>query len=207
MGIEAGLASLYKRLPTNMRLLGEYILGADTPITAEDFKPEELEVIRQQIAQQQQQNARQEQALKNKADFLRQQSQRTSGVTLANPEEELQKVLSDLGTYDRTRDTTAITDPYRGAREVVDQGYFSSLGKSFTDPRYNVATSLGKYVATDENGGMRIQDTYDFNREERNLPSGLAALRNMASSPELLFEYLANMMDRSPRPVDLYLGD
>ena len=206
MSIEAGLASLYKRLPTNMRLLGEYLLGADTPITAEDFKPEELEVIRQQIAQQQQRNARQEQSLRNQADILRRQVGQTSGVRVANPEEELQKVLSDLGTYDRTRDTTAITDPYRGAREVVDQGYFSSLSKSFTDPRYNVATSLGKYVATDENGGMRIQDTYDFNREERNLPSGLAALRNMASSPELLMEYLANFLDRPPRPVDLYLG-
>ncbi len=112
-----------------------------------------------------------------------------------------------MGTYDRTRGTTSITDPYKKRREVVDQGYLSSLVKSFTDPQYNVATSLGKYVAKEDNGGLRIKDTYDFNPKERRMPGGLAALKNVANSPEVLFEYLANMLERNPRPVDLYLED
>tara|TARA_R110000803_G_C11848885_1_gene305587 strand:- start:49 stop:621 length:573 start_codon:yes stop_codon:yes gene_type:complete len=190
-----------------MRLLGEYMLGADSPITAKDFKPEELAFIRQQITQQRQQNMMREQQLKDKADFLRRQSQATSGVKLVNPEEALQEALSDLGTYDKTRGATTITDPYKGTREVVDQGYFPSLVKSFTDPQYNVATSLGKYVAKEDDGGLRIEDTYDFNPKERKLPGGLAALRNVTNSPEVLFEYLANMIERDPRPVDLYLED
>lgn len=207
MAIETGLASLYRSLPTNMRLLGEYIFGVDTPITAKDFKPEELAFIRQQVAQQQQQNMMQEQKLRGEVDFLRQQPQATSGLRLANPEKRLEEALSDLGTYDKTRGTTSITDPYKKRREVVDQGYFSSLVKSFTDPQYNVATSLGKYVAKEDNGGLRIKDTYDFNPKERKLPGGLAALKNVANSPEVLFEYLANMLERNPRPVDLYLED
>ena len=207
MDIGAGISSLYRSLPTNMRLLGEYMLGADSPITAKDFKPEELAFIRQQITQQRQQNMMRAQQLKDKADFLRQQPQATSGIKLVNPEEALQEALSDLATYDKIRDATAITDPYKGTRKVVDQGYFPSLVKSFTDPQYNVATSLGKYVAKEDNGGLRIEDTYDFNRKERKLPSGLAALKNIAISPEILFEYLANMTNRSPRPVDLYLED
>ena len=205
--VKQGLSSLYGALPTNMRLFAEYMAGKEEPITERDFTAEELEFIRQQIAQQQQQNIKQEQALQYRADFLQQLPQRTSGLRLANPEKELQEVLSDLSTYDRTRGTTAITDPYKEANQVVDQGYFSSLGKSFTDPQYNVATSLGKYVATDEGNGMRITDSYDFNKKERNLPGGLAALRNMARSPELLLEYTANYLGRSPRPVDLYLED
>lgn len=207
MAIETGLASLYRGLPTNMRLLGEYIFGVDTPITAKDFKPEELAFIRQQVAQQQQQNMMQEQKLRGEVDFLRQQPQATSGLRLVNPEKRLEEALSELGTYDRTRGTTSITDPYKKRREVVDQGYLSSLVKSFTDPQYNVATSLGKYVAKEDNGGLRIKDTYDFNPKERRLPGGLAALKNVANSPEVLFEYLANMLERNPRPVDLYLED
>ena len=211
MAIKEGLSGLYHRLPTNMRLLGEYLAGVDAPITAKDFKPEELEFIRQQVIQQQQQNRAQEQELKDRADSLQRlirpkQPQKTSGVRLANPEKVLQEVLSDLSTYDTTRGTTAITDPYKQGQEVVDQGYLSALGKSFIDPQYNVATSLGKYVATDEGNGMRIKDSYDFNPEERNLPGGLAALRNMRHSPELLFEYLANYLGRTPRAVDLYLA-
>ena len=205
--VKQGLGSLYGALPTNMRLLAEYMAGVERPITEKDFTAEELEFIRQQIAQQQQQNMAQEQELKNKVDLLRQQTKATSGVKLANPEEILEKTLSDLNTYETTRGTTAITDPYKRAREVVDQNYINSLSKSFTDPQYNVATSLGKYVATDEDNGMRIRDSYDFNRGERKLPGGLAALRHMATGPEVLLEYLANSIDRTPRPVDLYLGD
>tara|TARA_R100001510_G_scaffold45335_1_gene42006 strand:- start:1336 stop:1962 length:627 start_codon:yes stop_codon:yes gene_type:complete len=201
-----GIGSLYGTLPTNMRLFAEYMAGVEKPITEKDFTAEELEFIRQQIAQQQQRNTTQEQSFRDQADILRRQVGQTSGIRVANPEKELQEVLSDLSTYDRTRGTTAI-NPYKRQREVVDQGYFSSLGKSFTNPEYNVATSLGKYVATDEGDGMRIQDMYDFNRKERNLPSGLAALKNMTNSPEVLMEYLANFLDRPPRPVDLYLGD
>ena len=190
-----------------MRLLGENVVGVDTPITAKDCKPEELAFIRQQVTQQQQQNMLQEQKLRDEVDFLQQQSQATSGLRLVNPEKRLEEALSDLGTYGKTRGTTAITDPYKKSREVVDQGYPSSLIKSFTDPQYNVATSLGKYVAEDDNGGLRIKDTYDFNPKERKLPGGLAALRNVANSPEVLFEYLANMVERNARPVDLYLED
>ena len=181
-GESTGLRSLYNTLPTNMRLLGEYLLGVDRPITQEDFKPEELEFIRNQVRQRESRNRAAEEIMQGQPEFY----------------------AEALDSYADTRGRTAITNPYR--RGVVDQGYLSSLRKSFSDPQYNVATSLGKYVAEDEGkGGLRIQDTYDFNREERDLPSGLMALKNMAHSPELLFEYLANAMRRSPREVDLYL--
>ena len=181
-GESGGIRSLYNRLPTNMRLLGEYLLGVDRPITQEDFKPEELEFIRNQVRQRESRNRAAEETMQGRPEFY----------------------AEALDSYADTRGRTAITNPYSGG--VVDQGYLSSLRKSFSDPQYNVATSLGKYVAEDEGkGGLRIQDTYDFNREERDLPSGLMALKNMAHSPELLFEYLANAMNRPPREVDLYL--
>ena len=171
-----------------MRLLAEYLVGLDRPITEEDFKPEELEFIRNQVRQRESRNRAAEEAMLKRQHFV--------------------DYAEALDSYADTRGRTAITDPYSNGtgRGVVDQGYLSSLRKSFSDPQYNVATSLGKYVAEDEGkGGLRIRDTYDFNKVERNLPSGLGALRNMAHSPELLFEYLANAMRRSPREVDLYL--
>ena len=185
-GESRGLRSLYNTLPTNMRLLGEYLLGVDRPITQEDFKPEELEFIRNQVRQRESRNRAAEETMQGQPELY----------------------AEALDSYADTRGRTAITDPYSNGtgRGVVDQGYLSSLRKSFSDPQYNVATSLGKYVAEDAGkGGLRIQDTYDFNKVERNLPSGLGALKNMAHSPELLFEYLANAMRRSPREVDLYL--
>ena len=202
-----GIGSLYKRLPTNMRLLAENIFGADSPITEEDFKPEELEFIREQIA---------------------------AYKTRNRPESVLMKTSKGWEqvpqTYEDTR-RTAITDPYstyppsnpqwvtnpdgtsslsfvkNTAPGIVDQPWGASLYKSFTDPQYNVATSLGKYVAEDVEGGMRVKDVYDFNKQERNLPRGLAALRYILGSPELAGEYLANVLATSPRNVDINLPD
>ena len=39
-----------------------------------------------------------------------------------------------------------------------------------------------------------FKDVYDFNKQERNLPRGLAALRYILGSPELVGEYLANVL-------------
>ena len=199
-----GIGSLYGRLPTNMRLLAENLFGADSPITEKDFKPEELEFMREQIADYKRRNIPEPVLMKTSKGW--------------------EKVPQ---TYEYTG-RTAITNPYSGPptgepswvkqadgtmtftggnADIVDQPWGASLYKSFTDPQYNVATSLGKYVAEDVEGGMRITDEYDFNQEERNLPSGLEALKRILFSPELAGEYLANTLGTSPRNVDINLPD
>ena len=194
-----GMGSLYKKLPTNMRLLAENLFGVDSPITEKDFKPEELELIRDQIDHYKRINKAKESMHRNM-------------LSRAGTPREKESRERWLQTYEDTAGQTAITNPYGGFDVpsewgVVDQPWGASLRRSFTDPRYNVATSLGKYVAEDVDDGMRVRDVYDFNKQERDLPRGLAALRGMLFSPELLGEYLANAAGTSPRNVDINLPD
>jgi hypothetical protein len=246
--LQQGIGSLYRRLPTNMRLLIENLLSVDSPITEKDFKPEELEYIREQIAyskriyEAQEANLRAMYERLNSPDYehpevySNQYPLKRGNITVfgssepgkledvstehleAKRQQDLDNLKRDIETYERTVGRTAVTNPYgwkdrlspssREDSEVnVDQPWGESLRKSFTDPRYNVATSLGQYVAEDVEGGMRVTDEYNFNPQERNLPGGLAALWGMLSSPELLGEYLANAFGTSPRNVDINLPD
>ena len=228
--LQQGIGSLYRRLPTNMRLLIENLLSVDSPITEKDFKPEELEFMREQIADSKRIYEAQEANLRTMHDL---QLWRIAGTTgppregeeeqaaraAAWRQEDLDKLRSDIESYERTAGRTAVTNPYSDSSSpyyihrdqvaggVVDQPWAKSLRRSFTDPRYNVATSLGKYVAEDVDGGMRITDEYNFNQQERNLPEGLAALKRILFSPELAGEYLANALGTSPRNVDINLPD
>jgi len=194
-----GMGSLYKKLPTNMRLLAENLFGVDSPITEKDFKPEELELIRDQIDHYKRINKAKESMHRNM-------------LSRAGTPREKESRERWLQTYEDTAGQTAITNPYGGFDVpsewgVVDQPWAESLYRSFTDPQYNVATSLGKYVAEDVEGGMRVIDEYNFNQQQRNLPSGLAALKRILGSPELAGEYLANALDTPSRNVDINLPD
>ena len=102
--------------------------------------------------------------------------------------------------------------PVTIAGGAVDKGYFDSLKSTFTDPRYGVATTLGEYniFKTPQTGPVdftgQIRDTYNFNKVERNLPSNpIKAVRRMAISPEILGEYLANIVGTEDRPINVEL--
>tara|TARA_R110001632_G_scaffold37955_1_gene95677 strand:+ start:43 stop:642 length:600 start_codon:yes stop_codon:yes gene_type:complete len=156
-----GLASLYGKIPTNMRLLVENLMGKKTPITEDDFTNEEL--------------------LQMVTD-LEKQGDGQPGTRVA------------INSYG---------DVPRG---VVDASYLDSIRKSFTDPQYNVATSLGKYAAETLQDGYNIEDTYNFNRKERDLPMDLPSmLKRIRFSPELAGEYLANALGTPSRDVDIKL--
>ena len=131
------MAGLYKKIPTNIRLLAENIVGVDRPITNKDFTNDEL-VEMAFLAQ------RQREANAEKERFLRQQQQFD-----VYPE---QKAITKkrLQSFEDTKGKTSV-NPYdrvgderleRGRK--VDKGYFDSIKSSFTDPRYGVATTLGK---------------------------------------------------------------
>ena len=97
--------------------------------------------------------------------------------------------------------------------------YCDSLIGSFTDPKYIVDTSLGRYKAHDERVNpekynYRIEDTYNFNKHERDLPLHLfgkneegnsGMIEQMLNSPEVAGEYLANLFSTENRPVDIRL--
>ena len=184
--------SLYKRIPTNARLLLENIAGVDTPITAEDFTKDELVEMVFLAEKQKQYNKRNEEMIR-----------------LGLKDEDITKENFDYlskraKTYEDTRGKTSV-NPYKEIR--VDKGYLDSFVDSFKDPKYNVATTLGKYTALDENGKIsRIKDTYNFNKKQRNLPTDfIGAVKRIMISPELAGEYLANALGTEDREVDIKL--
>ena len=150
-----GLAEALRRdVPTNMRIYGESFLGQDSPITEKDFRPEELQYMKSQVMRKQAKNADLEDMYRNaKVDTL----------DMESGEWTPQDFSEEIASFDKTRDKTAISygDYELG---IYDDGEAeSSLKRSFTDPDYNVATTLGQYVAVkDENGKTKIKDVYDW---------------------------------------------
>ena len=186
---DSGLRSLYKKIPTNMRLFIENLLGDTSTITEDDFTNDELIEMIALIEKQQGINIEDEQFL---------QAALSRGALNADDDA--------LVSYKNTRGRTSV-NPYRERYgDMVDQDYSSSLTRSFNDPMYNVATTLGQYTATDIDGGYNIRDIYDFNKDERNLPTDLSeALQYIIKSPEIAGEYLSNLLGSEPRDVDIAL--
>ena len=192
--------SLYKRIPTNARLLLENLAGVDTPITAEDFTKDELVEMVFLAEKQREVNAEREK-------FFREQQQFD-----VYPEQKA-KTKKRLQSFENTRGRTSV-DPYKSvgnepivSGRKVDKGYLDSVISSFTDPRYGIATTLGKYTALDENNKIsRIKDTYNFNKKQRKLPTDfIGAVKQIMISPELAGEYIANTLGTQDREVDIKL--
>lgn len=196
---EGIMAGLYKKIPTNMRLLGENLVGVDRPITNKDFTNDELVEMAFMAEQQKRVNKKREEILRSMSD------QQKENFVVPTYDEK-------LASFERTRGKTSV-DPYRtvGNEPIVsgrkvDKGYFDSIISSFTDPRYGVATTLGKYNVQQTPEMDVIKDTYNFNKAERNLPSNpIQALQRMVISPEIAGEYLANILGTKDRPVNIEL--
>ena len=195
---DSGLRNLYKKIPTNMRLLIENLIGDTSTITEDDFTNNELIEIISAIEKQKAVNAEEEQILKEEG------ADNKKFVTKGTSTEEA------LDSYEETRGKTSI-NPYNKfttftglPNTMVDNNYRDSLIRSFGDPEYNVATSLGRYNAYDTDEGYNIIDEYNFNPEMRNINSG-GILKALRRSPELAGEYLSNLFKTSPRDVDINL--
>jgi len=221
---DSGLRSLYKKIPTNMRLFIENLLGDTSTITEDDFTNDELIEMIALIERQQGINAKEEETLREETEkFLELgmtykpnqgyiMNDAGKLVPYDNYDTPLLTGTEALKTYENTRDRTSV-DPYKErsyyegtSSRMVDQDYSSSLARSFNDPMYNVATTLGQYTATDVDDGYNIQDIYDFNKDERDLPTDLSgALQRILKSPELAGEYLANLLGSEPRDVNIAL--
>ena len=197
---EGYIRGLYKKIPTNVRLLMENLTGVDTPITARDFTREELIEMATLAERQKRRNLKREKRFNT---IIKKE------LAKGPPDKDTEEMLADyrdmVASYEKTRGKTSV-NPY-GTRKnkQVDLDYADAIKRTFTDPKYNVATSLGKYNVFDRNGkNLKIRDTYNFNIGERRLPTDFkSALSNMMISPELAGEYLANFLETKDRPVNI----
>jgi hypothetical protein len=149
-------SSLYKQIPTNIRLLGESIVGKTDPITAKDFTAEELAYIQKQVSEQETKN-------KEKIYLLQQ------GIPqITDPK--LKKIFEkDLATYKNTENKTNISyTNYPQGLSAADTNWWDAFVKSISSPEFNVATSLGQYTAIkDSSGNMVIVDKYNWDNEKK----------------------------------------
>ena len=190
---EGAIRSLYKMIPTNVRLLMENLAGADDVITAADFTEDELVEMLVMARRQQDRNKL------NESDIRE---------IISDPQASAKTVEEGkamLASFEDTRAKTSV-NPYRPG--LVDAGFLDSAYKSFADPEYTVATSLGKFNVFDrpESPTTTIIDEYNFNKQERNRKTDfISVLKNSIASPELAGEYLANFLGTEDRQVMIEL--
>jgi hypothetical protein len=177
--------TIYENLPTNFRLLTEFILGKDTPITMSDFTKDEL-VSMIALSENQEENKLN---LKNRK--LKGQPENVTTVTTYK-----------LKPTDRYPDW------------VESNPYFRAMAHSLFSPEYQVRTTLGRYDTEDTPSSLIVKDAYDMNIRQRSLPKlsnrkDLAeVLDYMRIDPEMAGEFIANIFRPNPqdsRKIDLVI--
>lgn len=221
------------RLPTNMRLFGEYVLGEQSPITEKDFTPEELSEMLRMVEQQDSKNATAEQKLQQElvsqkrrirdfdpADNLttNKQGELVPKWTVKEYNNLMQgrvkEIEGKLASYENTRDKTAVD--YRDER-TDPEGLMlvDAISQTFTSPAYNIETSLGHFSARkNKDGSVSIKDKYNFlgygHEEPVKISMGefLKALPTAITKPEAFGTLMARtfLADKG-RDVDITLDN
>jgi hypothetical protein len=166
------LVSILGNLPTNVRLLTEFMLGKDKPISINDFTKDELASIIA-LSEEQQENYKnvQNRKLKNQPENV-----------------------TTVDGYDTTQ-------PYRFSKWIENSPYFRTLAFTLTDPNYQTRTTLGRYDTEETPSSIIIKDAYDMNIKQRDLPNPFGdrkelskVLEEVRSNPEVAGEFLANII-------------
>jgi hypothetical protein len=171
-----GLASALDRdVPTNMKVFAGSVLGDKSPITEQNFRPEELQAMRSAILRKQGENDELEGMFRNGSDTMNMES----GQWEPNDNSK------EIASFDDSRGRTAIGyEDYDNAE--LGQENESSLIESFTSPDYNVATTLGQYVAhKDKDGKTVVRDVYDWNKVDSSEMSSSEMIKALMAADSL----------------------
>jgi hypothetical protein len=179
------------RIPTNVSLFGQYLMGKKETITEKDFTPKELQSMVKQIEDQDAINVasqkrlnQQEARLKTRSETGKDGISYVKGVgkklTISDMTGELENAYSSqekyntevqdrlnkiqlkLGSYEKTKDRTSVS--YREERkDSMGLGLIDAISKTFNSSAYNIETSLGHYTAfKNSDGTVTVKDKYDF---------------------------------------------
>jgi hypothetical protein len=199
--MEQGLfSSLYKKIPTNIRLVGEGLFGKTSNITEKDFTPEELSIIRKQIEEKEIINAGKEARLK-------------AGLNEMTPEyEPLREMFEkELKSYQTTQGKTSVNyNDYNVSPH--DYGWIDSIKQSFKNPEFRVSTSLGQYVGIRQpDGSLKVVDEYNWDNERKLLnklkPEDYPTfVKNILSDPaSTVATIMASLYPTKSRKVEINL--
>lgn len=225
------LNQLYKTLvPTNARVLIDTMRGQTAPITAQDFAPEELDVLREMYSKKQHRNDSRKQEIANKLSISRKDYDKNPEVDFvfednsmkARPvklsyDEYIQKTNRELNSFAATKNKTSLTYydyPDQMAAPTFDS-FIESAWKSYTDPAYRMKTILGSFNVMNTPEGAKVVDQYNFDAPEfyksnygiDPAKASVSEIYKKANGPVDFFDML--MIKKFPsasRPVNINLG-
>lgn len=170
------MESLYKKIPTNMRLLGEYLAGNTSTITENDFTPQEINEIRDRVYATKERNSIREEALKAQlSGHIKDVNENgPNGVygwkdgKFTSPEEYLKELSDKVASFGNTRGKTSVGyNRDESGSPLQDAGVMDILSASMKAP-YNIETTLGRFNAYDTpEGNLRIEDTYNWSKPRK----------------------------------------
>jgi hypothetical protein len=169
--------TLVSNLPTNFKLLTEFMLGKDKPININDFTKNELVSIIT-LAEKQEENK------------LNVKNRKLKG----QPEN-----VTTVSGYDLKGRTKTFPD------WVENNPYFTVMANSLSSPDYQVRTSLGKYDVEETPSSLIVKDAYDMNIKQRDLPK-IGDRKNLSKildyirvDPEMAGEFISNIIRPNPK--------
>jgi len=164
--------ALVSNLPTNFKLLTEFMLGKNKPININDFTKDELVSIIT-LAEKQEENK------------LNVKNRKLKG----QPEN-----ITTVSGYDLKGRTKTFPD------WVENNPYFTAMANSLSSPDYQVRTSLGKYDVEETPSSLIVKDAYDMNIKQRDLPK-IGDRKNLSKildymrvDPEMAGEFISNII-------------
>jgi hypothetical protein len=167
------MESLYKKIPTNMRLFVEFMGGNTSPITRDDFTSEEINEIRNRVYAAKERNSIREEELKAEMVSMEEDVKKNGpdgfygweNGKYKTSEEYLEKLSKKLASFENTRGKTSVSyNRDDSGTPTQDAGIFGAFGASMKSPAYNIETSLGRFNAYDTPKGIRIKDTYNWSK-------------------------------------------
>lgn len=183
MGI---LEDLYRQVPLNARLFADSLRGVTTPVTERDLRPDELAVL-QGIYDKRQRTLANETAMIQRSKF----------------EDDLKRDL--IANAQKTAADKQVG--YMGYHPTPDQyNWLQSVYKTFTDPSYRIATSLGNFGMENQGNNLRFYDKYNWNGDFATPINTLGDLWKQASfaRPTETLNALAEMFaPKVSRPVEI----
>jgi|TARA_R110000803_G_scaffold70867_1_gene133863 hypothetical protein len=229
-----GISTLYDKIPTNMRLLLEFIGNKKTPITEKDFTQDELLEIRQRIMEQEGLNEKSLNEIKTAYESLssRDDFSQGFGVLEMDPEtgqmmetqsaaeareKTLQSMRDRINSYTETQDKVSVF-PSKGQAEnrpmfyETDRkpsGYLKTIKDSFTSPEKNIDTTLHNFNAVkNADNSYTVTDDYNWNMPEGERPGISSLLSTAATDPEGFLNAIMRMtLPQRSRQVEINLPE
>jgi len=181
-------------IPTNIRTFADTVFGDRSDITEDNFSTEELDTIRAQVRSKQRDNTYQEYKLGKERESVLAKGR--------NP----YYVDGQLASYGKNRAKTSVSSYDYGDVSINGE---ANIFDSFSDPNYNISTTLGHYNAfLGEDGNTTVRDDYGWN--PANKPVSL--WESAKQIPKISnFEAAGNLFARTfmpnlSRKVELNLG-